>query len=162
MAKRQTQSFHAQWLGYADKFFPANLESDMLDEANKLVERTTTDPSRAWLSLFSSDETYITDNLAQHYGFPPPQGGAGWVRYPAGFGGMVSQGVLASLGGKFGDTSPTLRGYELYKRLFCGELGNIPPGVDIDDAPGTPGDCKTERYSMRVQYQLCQLPQYYR
>ena len=33
---------------------------------------------------------------------------------------------------------PTVRGYEIYKRLTCGRLGTIPDNVDTDMAPGSP------------------------
>ncbi len=62
---------------------------------------------------------------------------------------MLTHGAFLSLGAKFGDTSPTVRGAEIFKRLTCGALGTIPPNVDTDMPPGEPTDCKPERYVMR-------------
>ena len=147
----QAKYFHTRWLGYADTFFPAAIGADAFDETAALVEQVTADASRDWLTLFSAEQTMVTPALATHYGLPAPAGARGWVSYPAGRGGgVLSHASVSSLGAKFGDTSPTLRGYEMLKRVYCGALsGSIPAGVDIDSQPGSPTDCKTTRYFQR-------------
>lgn len=143
------QRFHARWLGYADRFFPAAIADDALVETNALVEAVVTDASRDWLTLFTAEDTFVTPALAQHYGLPNPGASAGWTRGRGG--GVLTQASFAALGAKFGDTSPTLRGYETFKRVFCGRLpGDIPAGVDVSQPPGSPSTCKPQRYTMRT------------
>jgi hypothetical protein len=147
----ERRNFHAQWLGYNERFLAPALANDALAETAALVERVT-GGNQDWLNLFSADETWVTSKLATHYGLAAPAGGSGWVKLPAGrAAGVLSQLTVASLGAKFGDTSPTLRGYELLKRVYCGKLtGEIPPGIDTNLQPGAATDCKPKRYTMRT------------
>jgi hypothetical protein len=148
-ARRNWQRFHAQWLGYSAASLPAAVAADLRDETNRLLDRVVFERDEDWLSIFRANETYITPALAQHYGMPAisaPQ----WVPYPAGRGGgVLTHGSFLSLGAKFGDTSPTVRGAEIFHRLTCGHLGTIPANVDTDRPPGLPTDCKPARYTMR-------------
>lgn len=148
-ARKQFNAFHAQWLGYADQYFPDATKADLFAESNALFEKVVFDQKSNWMDIFTFDQTYITPQLAQLYGMPAITR-ASWQPYPAGRGGgVLSHGTFATMGAKFGDTSPSLRGYNIYKKLLCGKLGPVPPGVDVNNAPGTPGDCKDKRYSMR-------------
>lgn len=151
-ATRAAEHFHTRWLGFDETFFPAGIEGDAMNETAELVERVTTDASSDWLELFTAKQTFVTPALAQHYGLPAPAAAGAWVDYPAGRGGgVLSHATVARLGAKFGDTSPTLRGYELMKRVMCGQLsGQIPAGIDIDTQPGSPTDCKDVRYYQRT------------
>lgn len=152
-AKLNFQRFHAQWLGYSDTYFPPHLnEQAIREESAALINRVVFERNADWLQIFAWPETYVDRDLASHYGLSgAPNSGKAWVTYPSGRkAGILSHATVATLGAKFNDTSPTLRGYELYKRLFCGELpGSIPSNVDVDDPPGHSADCKVQRYSMR-------------
>lgn len=150
-ARLERRRFHAQWLGYENRFLPPQLELDARAESDALVDRVTADDRADWLSLVTATETFVTPALATHYSLPSPGATAGWVTYPAGRGGgVLSHLTVSNLGAKFGDTSPTLRGVELYHRLLCGELqGAIPPGLDTTRQPGSASDCKPQRYTMR-------------
>ncbi len=147
-SRRNWQRFHAQWLGYSAAPLPAGLAADLTQETNQLVDRIVFDQDADWLALFRWNETFVTPALASHYKLSPASS-AGWVQYPAGrAGGVLTHGSFLSLGAKFGDTSPTVRGYEIFKRLTCGHLGTIPTTVDTDQPPGAPSDCKPQRYMM--------------
>jgi Protein of unknown function (DUF1592)/Protein of unknown function (DUF1588)/Protein of unknown function (DUF1587)/Protein of unknown function (DUF1595)/Protein of unknown function (DUF1585) len=150
-AQRQMHSFHAQWLGYNAAPIIAQFKSDMLLESQSLINKVVFENNEPWLNIFSSTETYVTPALASHYGMTS-MNSPGWVSYGSNRGGgILAHGSFLSLGAKFGDTSPTVRGYEMYKRLTCGKLGTIPIGVDTDKPPGSPTDCKPVRYNMRNQ-----------
>lgn len=149
-AKRQWQFFHSMWLGYREATFPAAYEDDLRLETNKLLDRVIFETDQNWLNIFSADQTYVTKNLATYYNMPNVPSTEGWVDYTGGRGGgILAHGSFLSLGAKFNDTSPTLRGYEIYKRLACGEIGDVPLGVDSNAPPGQAGDCKNTRYHMR-------------
>jgi len=148
-AQRNLERFHAQWLGFSAASLPAAIASDLRAETAKLVERVVFDRDDDWLSIFRATETFITPQLAAHYGMPAITSSQ-WVTYPAGRGGgVLTHGSFLSLGAKFGDTSPTVRGAEIFHRITCGHLGTIPANVDTDRPPGLPTDCKPQRYTMR-------------
>jgi hypothetical protein len=148
-AKRQIQNFHGQWMGFQNRYLSTPLENDMRNESAQLVNKIVFDLDTNWMDIFRYNQTFVTPALAQHYGMPPLTQPA-WVTYTNGRGGgILAHGAFLTAGAKFGDTSPTLRGYEIYKRLMCGKLGTIPDFVDTDIAPGNPTDCKPTRYSMR-------------
>lgn len=143
------QEFHAQWLGYKDVNLPSTIEADMNQETNMLVNQYVQSNSQSWLGIFTHDQTYVTPSLARHYGFPLMTM-ANWVKYPRGGAGILSHGKFLVQGSKFGDTSPTLRGYRILKRVLCQKLGSIPLGIDTDIPPtGGSSPCKNSRYYMR-------------
>ncbi len=148
-ARRNLHRFHALWLGFSDAPLPAALAGELVDETNHLIDRVVFEQDTDWLAIFNWNESYLTPALAKQYGLPAV-GGPGWTSYPADRGGgVLTHGSFLSLGAKFGDTSPTVRGAEIFRRLTCGSLGSIPPNVDTDMPPGQPTDCKPQRYVMR-------------
>lgn len=151
-ARSQWQKFHAQWLGYEDVTLPSNLKADMQQETNKLVDKVGFETPTPWMNLFSYTQSYLTPTLATHYGVPNVTA-AGWVNYTgARGGGILAHGQFLAQGSKFGDTSPTLRGYRILKRVLCQKFGPVPVGVDPNNPPpGPAGACKTSTYSMRFQ-----------
>jgi hypothetical protein len=143
--------FHGLWLGY-EKLADEGLSGDMLLETQSLIERNIFDERQPWSELLTATETYVTAELAEHYGIPEPDGGEGWVSYEeSGRGGLFSHASFLSVGVKFGDTSPTQRGLLVRTRLFCQEIP-LPSDdlmVDVDEPPGAdPDACKSERYYM--------------
>ncbi|MDF2692043.1 MAG: Cellulose-binding domain protein [Labilithrix sp.] len=150
-AKEHWGRFHAQWLGYGNVTLPAALAADMKEETSKLLDLVVFEEKRPWLDVFTLDKTWVTPALAKHYGIAAPAQPV-WVPYEGQRGGgILAHGDFLLQGSKFGDTSPTLRGYRMLKRLLCKELGAIPPGIDTDNPPagGSPTDCKPKRYNMR-------------
>ncbi len=151
-ARTQWRRFHAMWLGYAENTLPAALADDMEEETGALIESVVFDDPTDWMELFRRDRTFVSPELADFYGLPAPAN-VDWVDTGSRRGGgVLSHATVLNhghKGGAFSDTSPTLRGYELFKRLTCGTLGGIPPQVDVDSPPGSPGQCKADAYSMR-------------
>jgi hypothetical protein len=148
-AQRNLHRFHALWLGFSDAPLPAAIAGELRDETNHLIDRVVFEEDADWLAIFNWNESYLTPKLAQQYGLPTVAG-PGWTSYPADRGGgVLTHGSFLSLGSKFGDTSPTVRGAEIFRRLTCESLGTIPPNVDTDMPPGQPTDCKPQRYVMR-------------
>jgi hypothetical protein len=151
--QEQWNRFHSQWLGYSEVELPPAVASDIETETAKLIGLVVFEEKRPWMDVFRLDKTYVTPALAKHYGMPPVQAPA-WVAYQgARGGGILSHGDFLLQGSKFGDTSPTLRGYRMLKRVLCKELGAIPPGIDTDNPPAgaSVNDCKPQRYDMRTR-----------
>ena len=145
--------FHAMWLGYEKLPHAPALASAMQLETSSLVGRVVLDERAPWTDLLLAKETYLTAELAEHYGLPAPDGDEGWVPYgDSGRQGLLSQGSFLSAVAKFDDTSPTQRGLLIRARLFCQEIHSPPPDlmVDTDNPPTSPDPdaCKADKYDM--------------
>lgn len=142
--------FHASWLGYQGMSPSTDLSKAMRSETRALIKKVVLDENRPWTDIFTSRETYLTRQLANHYGIPAPASDNVWVQYPdKKRGGILSHGTFLSVGAKFGDTSPTQRGYHIRKQLFCEHISPPPPGIDVDMPPmdeANPSPCKEANY----------------
>jgi hypothetical protein len=155
-ALRRIARFHAMWLAYEQLPHAPELASAMNKETDALLGRYLLDERRPWSDLLLAEETYLTPDLATHYGLPPLDGEEGWVPYgDSGRRGLLSQGTFLSAESKFEDTSPTQRGLLIRTRLFCQVINPPPPdlGVNTDEPPGAadPSACKVDRYTMWKQ-----------
>lgn len=144
-------TFFSAWLGYVG--FKNSLSSSSLmvfDESDTLVRKVLFEGSGNWKEIFQSTRTFISDSMAQAYGMPlSGQTGKSWRTYNQ----PDQIGILSHLSflgrwEKFGDTSPTQRGYHIHKRLFCGASAPPPMGVDVDKQPGEGlnSTCKHDKY----------------
>ena len=134
----RTQRFHAMWLGYESIDLSPDLAQALRAESDALIERVVFTDGAPWQELFTTNETFVDDMLADHYGLPRP-GTPSWVSYDGtqGRAGLLSHGAFLSGGAKFGDTSPTQRGLLIRMRLLCQEVPEPDPslGVDVDTPP---------------------------
>jgi hypothetical protein len=156
-ARARVARFHALWLAY-ENLSREGLYGDMHAETRALVERVVFDEPRPWTEMLTATETFVTPELAEHYGLPAPAA-ADWVPYgDSGRGGLLSHGAFLSVGAKFGDTSPTQRGLLVRTKLFCQEIPKPPPElmVDVCEPPmADPDACKIDQYFMSNE-QACQ------
>lgn len=150
-ARARVEAFHAMWLGFISLPHDPELTSALRLETRELLDQQLFEARDSWLDLFRATGTYANDYLAQHYGLTPPGTDAFvWVEYgPSGRQGLLSHGSFLSLGAKFEDTSPTLRGLAIRTRLLCQSVPPPPPDVDTDNPPGAddPDACKEDRYA---------------
>jgi hypothetical protein len=154
-ARDRVNRFHAMWLSYA-QLSGQGIFGQMVEETNALLERVIFDERRPWTDVLTSDETFLTPELAAHYGLPAPEGDAGWVKYgDSPRRGLFSQGAFLSAVAKFADTSPTQRGLLIRTRMFCEVISKPPPdlnvNVDMPPAVADPDACKKDRYYMSTE-----------
>jgi hypothetical protein len=157
-ARDRIDYFHALWLGYHQLPHPANLTTAMRAESAALVERVTANRASDYFDLFRSEQTHISDLLADHYALPRPGSATGaWVNYGTNpRRGILSHGSVLSAGAKFDDTSPTLRGVFVRTRLLCETIPPPPPTVNVDKPPeGDAGTCKSSRYASHANVGSC-------
>ncbi|HZO13661.1 MAG TPA: DUF1592 domain-containing protein [Polyangiaceae bacterium] len=149
-ARTQIDRFHAMWLGYNELPHAPELTAAMRTETRALVERVVFDEQRSWLELFLSNETYVDDTLAAHYGLPLP-GEPRWMDYSAdGRRGLLSHGSFLSVAHDVGQTSPVKRGLHVLRRLMCSDVPPPPPDVDtnlVTDA----GECRSDQLDAHAQ-----------
>ncbi|MGB8329071.1 MAG: DUF1592 domain-containing protein [Polyangiales bacterium] len=149
-ARAQLHRFHAMWLGYRSIPHTPELVAAFNRETAALIDRVILDEPGSYLRLFTMDETFVDDALADHYGLPHPGDGEGWVSYEGtGRAGILGHGTVLAAFSKFEDTSPTQRGILVRTRLMCEDVPRPPPNVDTDQPPGGALDavCKYERYA---------------
>ncbi len=131
---RQIDFFHSAWFGYSGLGGQTNLTQQMREETQALLRRIVFEENRPWRDVLTFDETYVTRELAAHYGITSPNEDSGWVPYGSSERrGLFSHGSFLAVGGKFGDTSPVQRGYMIRKQVFCEDIPPPPPGIDADD-----------------------------
>lgn len=145
--------FHAMWLSYEQIPASADLATAMNQETTALIDRLLFDEKRPWSDLLVASETFVTPELATHYGLPAPENEAGdWVSYgESGRAGILSHGTFLGAVAKFEDTSPTQRGLLIRTRLFCMTIDHPPPelNVNVDEPPAAdPDTCKIDTYTM--------------
>lgn len=146
--------FHAMWLSYERIPASAELADAMYQETSALIERYVLEERRPWSDLLVANETFVTPELATHYGLEQPKDPEGdWVSYgSSGRAGILSHGTFLGAVAKFSDTSPTQRGLLIRTRLFCMTIDRPPPelNVNTDEPPqaADPDACKIESYSM--------------
>jgi len=148
-ARDQVHRFHAMWLGYRAIPGSADLLAAFNAETTALIDKVVFDEPSSYLDLFSSDQTYVNNLLADQYGLPRPAGGVGWVPYgTTGRAGILSHGAVLAAFSKFSDTSPTQRGILVQTRLLCNVVQPPPANVNVDQPPpATASACKLDRYA---------------
>lgn len=150
-ARERITDFHAMWLGYRELPHPADLAAAMRQESDALVGRVVFDDGTPWVDLFTSEQTFVGDLLAAHYGLPLP--GADeprWIDYGENERrGLLSHGSFLSVAASIADTSPTKRGKLVRRRLMCQDVPPPPPDVNVDEAPTSPDSpCKWDAYAV--------------
>ncbi len=158
-AREQIKRYHAMLLGYRAIPHGAELANAFSRETGALIERVIFDERLDYSALFTLDETYVDDFLAEHYGLPSPPNGEGWVSYAGtGRSGILGHGSVLAAFSKFTDTSPTQRGIFIRERLLCNPVPPPPPNVDVDNPPGDaddPNACKEARYAAHREIATC-------
>jgi len=156
-AHDQVHRFHAMWLGYRAIPGSTDLLAAFNTETTALIDKIVFDQPASYLTLFSSDQTYVNALLAAQYGLPAPAGGAGWVSYgTTGRAGILSHGAVLAAFSKFSDTSPTQRGIFVQTRLLCNVVNPPPANVNVDQPPpATTSMCKLDRYAAHRSVASC-------
>lgn len=157
-AKEQLQRFHAMWLGYRAIPVPGDLSARFGNETNALIDRVVFDENRNYTDVFTLEETFLDNELADHYGLPRPTTSPGWVSTEGSErAGLLSQGAILAAFSKFTDTSPTQRGILVRNRLLCQVIRPPPPDINADQPPPPTADavCKADRYRQHTASVSC-------
>jgi hypothetical protein len=154
-ARATVSRFHALWMGYEQTVIGGELGAAMQEETSALLSRVIFEEERGWQEIFTAEETFVGDMLAEHYGMSLPQSADPvWTSYQGtGRKGILSHGTFLSSAAKFDDTSPTMRGLAIRTRLFCQVVPPPPQDVPTDDPPPETEEavCKWDRYEMHRQ-----------
>lgn len=153
-ARSHVSRFHAAWLGYLEPRQDDGLTESMRMETNAVIERVLFDERRPWADLFTFEQTYVDDQLADLYGLTPPADGqAQWVDLPpeTGRAGVLGHASVLSVDAKASyATRPVARGHRMSTVLLCQPVPPPPDDVDLD-VDEAEGGCKTDALEAHAQ-----------
>jgi Protein of unknown function (DUF1592)/Protein of unknown function (DUF1588)/Protein of unknown function (DUF1587)/Protein of unknown function (DUF1595)/Protein of unknown function (DUF1585)/Ca-dependent carbohydrate-binding module xylan-binding len=141
------------------KLFPtvtADLKRNMREETEAFI-RTFVQADRDITEILSSDDAYLNDALAKHYGAPVP--GSNTITRvspaPANRGGLLTQAGTLMVTSHPATNSPVLRGKFVLAQLLCQEP--LPPPADVPSLvePTTPTGTLRERLIAHQSKPVC-------
>ncbi len=165
-ANKRSLEFCSQWLnlGRLDnlnpnpKMYPdwnAKLAEDMRKETLAFFEEIVWKQNRPMSDLLNAEVTFLTPELARHYGIPPE--GKDFERYDLskipGRGGLLTQGSVLTVGGD--EASMVTRGLFVLHSLLRGVVKDPPPCVDTTPVPTKPGLTQRGVAEARIQNASC-------
>ena len=139
------EHFTNKWLHYDDvrnlvkddSVVPdfADLRGDMAEETRRFLAHVIFEKKQGVAALFSSNETFVTPALAQHYGLPAPDGDGLTTRPDEQAMGLLAQGAILSRYALTAISSPPQRGAFVWRHLLCRDLGAPPPNAGQPPVP---------------------------
>lgn len=165
-AREAAVQFHAMWLGFSDfyrgetdgAFDDPALAEAAREETRRAVVEFLFEREAPWTELITLEKTWVTEELADHYGLPKPDDpDGGWVRYPSDSlrKGILSHASFLGLGAAKGRTKIIQRSEYILDHLACDP---IPPPDDTkkDQEPqGEPPECKAESLQWKTLRGSC-------
>ena len=135
------------------------LKLGMAAEVLWLFEYVVFDADTNYREIFTTDQTFVTKELAAFYGVEPPRPDEGPIAQrtlPADSprGGLLGAAALLAIYADNASTSPTRRGRFVRQNLLCEDVPPPPPGVDTNFADNT-GATVRERVAMHSNNASC-------
>jgi len=165
-AVARSVDFIDQWLNLnrlanlqpnSEKFpeWDRKLADDMQAETRAYFEELVWQQKRPLADLLNAKFSYLTPELAKHYGLEPR--GSGMRRYDLAEtpsrGGILTQGSVLTVGGD--EASMVARGLFILRDLLFGQVGAPPPGLDTTPVPTAPGITHRASAMVRVDSPSC-------
>ena len=162
--------FMSQWLeldrlGQAEKDpaafpdFTASVRTAMRAETTELFAYVVRQGSGRLPELFSSNYSFLTEELARFYGLPSQStattGVQRWELRSSGRGGLLTHGSILASQATPQASSPVRRGKLVRERLLCQPLAPPPSGVEVQLPPVDPASTNRERYREHSQNAAC-------
>jgi hypothetical protein len=108
----------------------------MEEEAMRLIESVVFDDNGGPYDLLTASHTFLTSDLAAHYGMPAPADPWGRVeRDPLLGAGVLATGAVLAGQSLSDKSSPTQRGLLVHRRLMCHDVADPPPEIPAVDKP---------------------------
>lgn len=127
-----------------------NLSAQMVSETRSFITDVIIAKGGGVRELLTSPTTYITNELADFYGFPRPASAFAPVMRPAGRGiGILAQGAFLASRAAPDASSPTLRGLFPYLRLLCRPKLEVPDNVPNISTPQPGAKTTRQRYELQ-------------
>lgn len=128
----------------------ANLSTQMVSETRAFITDVIIAKGGGVRELLTSPTTYLTNELADFYGFPRPASAFAPVMRPSGRGiGILAQGAFLASRAAPDASSPTLRGLFPYLRLLCRPKLEVPDNIPNISTPQPGAKTTRQRYEMQ-------------
>lgn len=164
-AVAQSQTFISEWLNLDHlknlqpnrTEFPEwkpELAEDMRRETLAFAKHLLWEEKRPLGDLLNARVTFLTPDLAKHYGLKPKSDP--FTKYDLSStprGGLLTQGSLLTIGGD--EASMVTRGLFVLHDLLRGSVKDPPPGVDTTPVPSAPGLSQRKVAERRMLDQSC-------
>jgi hypothetical protein len=165
-AVKRSRQFVSEWLnlGRLDNLNPdpktypnwnPKLADDMQRETLAFFEEIVWKQNRPLSDLLNAKLTFLTPELARHYGLPPQ--GKDFARYDLSSvphrGGLLTQGSVLTVGGD--EASTVTRGLFVMHHMLRGIVKDPPPCVDTTPVPSKPGLTKRAIAQARIDNANC-------
>ncbi|MBD3673860.1 MAG: DUF1592 domain-containing protein [Planctomycetaceae bacterium] len=165
-ARTHSKDFISQWLNLNrlnhlspdPKLFPnwsPQIAKDMQQETLRYFEDVVWEQQRPLADLLNAQVTYLSPELAKHYGLSPQ--GNSIARYEleavSSRGGLLTQGSVLTIGGD--EASMVTRGLFVLHDLLRGTVKDPPPCVDTTPVPTKPGLTNRDVAEMRLKNNAC-------
>ena len=147
-ARKRSLQFVSEWLNLSrldnlnpnpkkfPKWNPA-LSKDMKRETLQFAEEVLWKQNRPMSDLLNADVTFLTPELAKHYGIPPHENGRYDLSGTGERGGLLTHGSVLTVGGD--EASMVTRGLFVLHDLLRGVVKDPPPCVDTTPVPTKAG-----------------------
>ncbi len=165
-AREHSQQFIVQWLNLNrldtlspdPKMFPdwdPKLAQNMKRETIQFFAEVVWKQNRPLADLLKAQVTFLSPELAQHYGLPPQDESS--ARYDlqsvSSRGGLLTHGSVLTIGGD--EASMVTRGLFVLHDLLRGTVKDPPPCVDTTPVPTKPGLTNRGVAEMRLKNVAC-------
>jgi hypothetical protein len=137
-----------------------SLRKSMGDETRRLIEDTTYTKNGSFLSLLTTQSSFVNKELATHYGLANA-GSMSDQMSPVTFapnerdGGILAQGSLLTALATATESSPVQRGKMVRTRLLCQDLPPPPANVDTTLKPATGAKTTREHFAAHSDNPTC-------
>lgn len=163
-ARTRAATFVSDWLNLSRlptltrdaKRFPdwtPALGAAMFDETQRFFESVAFDAKAPLSSLFNSQVTFVSAELADHYGVTADSDGRVDLSSDPARGGLLTQGAVLTIGGN--SESMVGRGLFLLENILCGHIDSPPPGVDTTPPDVGAGATQRVHSESRVDNPSC-------
>lgn len=128
--------------------FTQRVALDAEEQTMRTIVAHVVDNNADYRDLFTTNKTFITNDLGSIYGIPVAQT-QGWMPYEfprdSSRSGLLTQVSFLSLYSHPGRSSPTQRGKAIREVFLCQTVPNPPPNVDFSKLEQPDGSLKTMR-----------------
>lgn len=129
----------------------------MMEETQKFISHVIFEDDGKWATLLTADYAFLNSQLGWYYGVPDvPPGEIARFDLPEGSqrGGLLTQGALMSVLGKYEMSSPVHRGRFVRERVMC-QVMPPPPDVEFEPPQVDPNSTTPQKFEEHSSNPAC-------
>lgn len=137
--------------------FTPEIAELMRQETEAMVRDVIFDGDGSWRTLMTADWSMMNRQLADYYGVSGPTGDT-FERVPLDgtyHSGILTQGSVLATRARAYETSPIHRGMFVRGTLLCGDVPDVPEGLEVTPPPPDPNRTTRERLALHRESPDC-------